>query len=562
MVSSMVKAAMVAVGVWSTSTCAQGADFSIPSKYTTWDNENWALSTNELIQGQFQSRMNLANGYLGLGLAAAGPFFEADRNLTDPNGELPINGWPLDNPRQTFCSIAGFWDSQPNTTRTNFPWLLQYGGESVISGVPHWAAIVFEFGGAFLDATVDNSTISGFTSSLSAKEGLAKWSYTWTPNESSTQFNVSYTLLISRRRPNAAAIQADITPSADANGTVTDILDGRSAVRSVFVNRSMDDTSIYTSVSPHGLSNITAFIVSSANFTQSTVNQTSRRQALASEFVSGNDSTIAQTWDINLKANETTTLFKFIGGASNDAFNDPEAVARNASSSGVSAGWDALLAEHTAAWAEILPIDSIDDYADSAGTLPDDPNIQDLQIISVMTPFYLLQNTLPDGSGTGLDDNSISVGGIAEDPYAGLVFWDADLFMSPGLVASHPSYARTIANYRVARSGQARNNALGNGYSNNSILFPWTSARFGNCTATGPCTDYQYHLNSDIAVMLHQHRNITGDEEWWKNEAWPIYEAVAYMYSELLKYNSTTQKWDVFNMTDPVGPGLQRLTHF
>ncbi|KAI9889158.1 MAG: hypothetical protein M1814_005749 [Vezdaea aestivalis] len=531
----------------------QAANFNIPSTYTSWDNDNWVISTNALIQGQFQSRLNLANGYLGLGLAAAGPFFEADRNLTDPNGPLPINGWPLDDPRQTFCSVVGFWDSQRNTTRTNFPWLLQNGGESVMSGIPHWPAVVFEFGGQHLDATVDNTTISSFSSSLSAKEGVAKWSYTWAPKDSTTTFKLNFTLIVSRSRPNAAAVRADITSSADVSGTVTDLLDGRSAVRSTFVNKSMDimNPTIYSAVSPNGLANVTAFVVSTANFSTSAVNQTSRRQAQGSNFVSSNESTIAQTWDISLKAGQIATLYKFIGGASADAFQSPLSVAQNASSAAMTAGWDNLLAEHTAAWAQILPKESVDDYALPSGKLPEDPNIKDLQITSVLTPFYLLQNTLPGDAGTGLSDNSISVGGIAEAPYAGLVFWDADLFMSPGLVASHPSYARTIANYRIAKSGQARANARENGYSNNSILYPWTSARFGNCTATGPCTDYQYHLNSDIAQMLLQHRNISGDEDWWRKEAWPIYESVAYMYSELLEYNSSTQKWDIFNMTDP-----------
>ena len=534
---------------------AQAADFNIPATYSTYDHNNWILSTNELIQAQFQSRINLANGYLGLGLAAAGPFYEADKNLTDPNGgPLPTNGWPLDSPRQTFCSIAGFWDSQPNTTRTNFPELLKKGGESVISGIPHWGAILFEFGGAFLDATVNNSTITGFNSSLSAKQGLATWTYTWTPSGSQTQFRVVYTLFVSRSRPNVAAVRADITASKDANGTVSDILDGRSAVRSTAINKGMDPnvSSIYSAVYPNGLSNITAFVVSSADFSAVAINQSSRRVGNNSAYISENETTIAQSFDIKLKAGETATLFKYIGGASADAFSNPEQTSRNASTSARSTGWDALLTEHQAAWEELLPRESVDDYSNADGTLPSDPDIQDLQIISVFTPFYLLQNTLPDGLGKGLDDNSISVGGISEEPYGGLVFWDADIFMSPGLVASHPKYARTIANYRIAKAGQAHQNALDNGFTNDAILYPWTSARFGNCTGTGPCVDYQYHLNSDIAQMLLQHRNITGDEQWWHDEAWPIYQSVAYMYAELLHYNGSTQKWDIINMTDPV----------
>lgn len=42
----------------------------------TWDDDNWRLSTTLLDQGHYQSRMSLANGYLGINVAAAGPFFE------------------------------------------------------------------------------------------------------------------------------------------------------------------------------------------------------------------------------------------------------------------------------------------------------------------------------------------------------------------------------------------------------------------------------------------------------------------------------------------------------
>ncbi|KAI9852623.1 MAG: hypothetical protein M1838_000071 [Thelocarpon superellum] len=531
----------------------QAADFSIPSKFTRWDNENWTLSTDQLIQAQFQSRLNLANGYLGCAFAAAGPFFEADKNLTDAKGDIPTNGWPLDSPRLTFCSLVGFWDSQPNTSSTNFPWLLQDGGESVISGVPHWGGIIFEVGGLQLDATVDNTTVSNFQSTFSAKDGLATWSYTWAPSTTNgTEFNISYSLFLSRARSQVAAVRADIVASSDINATVTDLLDGRSAPRSTAMGKGMDQntSSIYAAVSPNGLSNITAYIVSSADFSATAVDPASR--ILSNQtWLPSNQSTIGQTFDLTLEAGQTSTLYKFIGGASSDAFGDPQAAARNASTSAMMVSWDALLAETQTAWAEILPSSSIDDYADANGSLPSDPNVQELQVASVMSPYYLLQNTLRLDAGPGLDNNSIVVSGISSESYGGLVFWDADIFMSPGLVLSHPEYARTIANYRISRSGQARINAASNNFSCDAILFPWTSSRFGNCTATGPCTDYEYHINGDIAQMLLQHRNVTGDEQWWRAKAWPVYEGIAQMFSELLKYNQTTQKYDIKNMTDP-----------
>ncbi|KAI9886287.1 MAG: hypothetical protein M1823_001896 [Watsoniomyces obsoletus] len=535
---------------------AQGGDFSIPSAYTGWDNDQWVLSTKELIQGQYQSRLGLANGYLGCAQAAVGPFFEADVNLTNPDGgTLPLNGWPLDNPRQTFCTIAGFWNSQPNTTRTNFPWLLQNGGESVISGLPHWGGIILEVNGTHLDGEVTNTTIRDFQSSLSARHGVANWTYNWAPaNTDGITFDVRYTAFVSRTRPNVAAIRADITPSRDCEGTITDLLDGRSAVRTTFDSKAMrgDSLSIHSAVHPLGLPNITAVIESTLAFHGAVeANNGSRRLADQPWLPSANESTIGQTLDVRMRGGQTATVIKYVGGASSDGFENPGETARNASRDAAAVGWDALLTEHQAAWEQLMNEQRIDDYRKPDGTLPEDPNVRDLQIISIMTPYYLLQNTLPAGDRPELAQYSISVSGLTGDSYAGFVFWDADLFMSPGMVVAHPEYARQIAEYRIRLAPQARINAEANGFSNGSVLYPWTSARFGNCTATGPCTDYQYHLNSDIAIMLLQHRNVTGDEDWWRSKAWPIFDGVAQMFSELLKFNETTQRYDIRNYTDP-----------
>ena len=36
---------------------------------TTWDDATWRLTTTSLDQGHYESRMSLANGYLGINLA-------------------------------------------------------------------------------------------------------------------------------------------------------------------------------------------------------------------------------------------------------------------------------------------------------------------------------------------------------------------------------------------------------------------------------------------------------------------------------------------------------------
>jgi trehalose/maltose hydrolase-like predicted phosphorylase len=489
--------------------------------------------------------------YTGASLSAAGPFFETDVNQTDANGPEPTNGWPLFDTRISFATISGFYDVQQNGSGTNYPWLNQYGWESFISGIPHPTAIVFAFGDNFLDATVKNTTISDFQSKITFKTGVGEWSYTWSPPSCSALFNVSYTAFYSRERPNVLAVRASITPSDDINGTVTDILDGRSAARSYLNAKGMDPNGsmIYTSVHPNGLANITGYVVSGANFSNAYTNISSRA-AGNGPYVSQNDSTISQSFNIHLKKGETATFYKYVGVASNDKFPDAESTARDAQEAAQSDGWDTLFNEHVTAWSKILTPDSVDDFTDPAtGELPDDVNTEILQIASVANTYYLLQSLQPDGSG--LNDNSVSVGGLVSDSYAGLVFWDADYWMAPGLNLAFPGWSKQISNFRIKQHPQALANAAFNGYPEGSALYSWTAGRYGNCTGTGPCVDYEYHLNYDIAFNLFQQYNITNNLTWFNNGPRQVIESAANMTGNLLKYNETTKTYWLHNMTDP-----------
>lgn len=81
------------------------------------------------------------------------------------------------------------------------------------------------------------------------------------------------------------------------------------------------------------------------------------------------------------------------------------------------------------------------------------------------------------------------------------------------------------------------------------------SARFGNCTGVGPCYDYEYHINNDIALAQWQYYLATGNVTWLQNDGYPVISAVADMWTSLVKrVNSNTSSaytYQTFNLTDP-----------
>jgi Glycosyl hydrolase family 65 central catalytic domain len=149
------------------------------------------------------------------------------------------------------------------------------------------------------------------------------------------------------------------------------------------------------------------------------------------------------------------------------------------------------------------------------------------------------------------------VSGLGSDSYAGQVFWDAEVWMQPGLVATFPYAAKGISNYRVARFPQAQANIKTayqssknkTHFSDSGAIYSWTSGRYGNCTATGPCWDYEYHINGDIALAFTNYWLTSGDTSFFRNELFPVHDAIATTYSEVLQKNGSY--WSLTNATDP-----------
>lgn len=526
-----------------------------------WDDDSWSIINRNLDQGHYQSRMSLSNGYLGINVASVGPFFEVDKQVDGDN----INGWPLFDRRQTFSTISGFYGWEEQTNGSNYPWLYQYGGESIISGVPHWSGLLIESDGAILNASVNLEDIEDFSSKLDMSSGILSWYYDWKP-AGGVSIGVEYNMFVHKLYVNQAAVQLKLTASHNTSVTIYDVLDGDGAVRAEFVDKKyeVDSPTIWSAVRPSNITNVEAYIYSTIRC-GSDIDMGTRAEVADGVF-GANQSSIAQSVKINLYPQKTVVVEKFVGGASSDAYDDPQTTAHQASLSGAAEGFSGLVVSHVSEWESIMTRDSVDRYHLPNGTLPDDENIQELQIMAVSNPFNVLQNTVGQNAIAAAGDNkklgtgSIPVCGLGSNCYGGLIFWDAEIWMGPGLQVSHPDAMQQIIRYREERFSQAQENvkmAFSSSqnrtgqFSAGGAVFPWTSGRHGNCTATGPCFDYEYHINGDIAISLWNHYVITGDGEYFKENLLPMYNAIAYFYGELLTLNRSSGFYNLLNATDP-----------
>ncbi|TVY73530.1 Cell wall acid trehalase [Lachnellula suecica] len=524
-----------------------------------WDDESMTMFVegsrlSRSLNGMFQARHSLGNGYIADDMSNFGPFWEKDINQTHANGTV-INSWPMKSPRQASSGLKGFYGIYQEEMGANYPELLVNGSESIISGIPYFHELNFGCAGQVLNATVDNTTVSNYRRALCYYNGTEKWSYDWQPKGTNVSFSIVLTAWTSRVRENLAVTRLEITPiGGDANGVIIDKFDGRAAIRSHldFKGLSANSTSIYVSVRPNGISdNTTAFLYSKVDINASAC---TRQQA----DVSGDNSSmsIGQQWEIDLVEGQTQVITKYVGIADSKHFTNGEETAQNAASKAYQDGYDALLSEHVEAWNVIMEKRWMPSYRDPrTGLLPTtNPMLNVLQAAVTVDRFFIFQNLLPN-DGTGLNYGSVAVGGIASDSYAGMIFWDAEAWMAPPVVLSNPEYALNFINYRLQRLPQAMENTQTEyaqskyPFPKGSALYSWTSGEFGNATATGPVLDYQYHINTDISLFYLMYKYVTSNAVYFKTELWPSIMAMTTGLTAVL--HAENGGWSIHNMTDP-----------
>ncbi|RFU81709.1 carbohydrate-binding module family 32 [Trichoderma arundinaceum] len=458
------------------------------------DSDPWILSTNQFIANFYQSTPYVANGYFGQRLPAEG---------------------------------VGYWIYQDNSTGGYMLNLTTEDGQTYAPGV-------------------ESSTIKDFHQSFSIRNGIVQTNITWNPFGDRATYQLNYTVIAHRARLNLGIVRLDLAADQNVRLKITDILDGAGAVRAEFNDKSFEeDATIWTSVNPSGIGYCTAYVVSTVKF-ETTGNaglddmqheSRTRHNGGGYPWVSINSSTIAQTWDWGLRRGDTLTVYKFVGIGSTAAFPaNTLSVVKDVAMLARSAAWDTLISEHTEKW------DAIWDDADII--IPDN---RDLQTRTRASLFHILTNLLPED--TGFANNSISVGGLSSDSYAGLIFWDSDTWIFPSVLSLHPQYAAGINNYRGLRLNQAVENARY--YNFSGALYPWTSGRYGNCTGTGPCFGYQYHINADIALAHWQYFQQTNDLTWLAKKGWPLIREVANMFASYVFHNNSTGQYETIQMGEP-----------
>jgi trehalose/maltose hydrolase-like predicted phosphorylase len=111
--------------------------------------------------------------------------------------------------------------------------------------------------------------------------------------------------------------------------------------------------------------------------------------------------------------------------------------------------------------------------------------------------------------------------------YYGHVFWDADVWMMPALLALNPSLARSMLDYRYEGLDAARKRAAARGF--RGALFPWEAAERGSDDTPGLSMggEFQHHISADVGLAAWNYFLVTRDLQWLRERGYPLLQQTA-----------------------------------
>lgn len=192
---------------------------------------------------------------------------------------------------------------------------------------------------------------------------------------------------------------------------------------------------------------------------------------------------------------------------------DEEAVRRVARGAGT--GFDILQARNREAWDDIWKARIV-----VRGASPEHQALIDAAV------FYL------NSSVHAASPSSTSIFGLATwrdyHYYFGHVMWDVDAFCLPPVILFQPKAARAMLDFRTRTLDAARGTARIS--DRDGLQFPWQAAPMSGHEATpgsGSAAHHEDHVSLHVARAFSLYADISGDEAFLEENAWPVVSGVA-----------------------------------
>ncbi len=389
--------------------------------------------------------------------------------------------------------LAGFYARPPGSTEVQQR-----------ANIPTWSTLQLAVGGR--PFSLSTGSVAGWRQQINLHTGVISTTARWTAPDGRVT-DLRYDVFTDRARAYVGVVRLRLTPHWSGSAGVTDLIDGRPATltRQVRKGGNLAAQQDWETIRTVG-TGIAASLASRLAVTPSTAAGRPDRVSRSQQ------QSVGQRIRLSVTRGHTYTVTKYVGVLTSQVASRPAAAARSQAKAAASAGYARLLAENTAAWGRLW-----------AGRVDIHGNARLASEVNA-SQFYLWANTR-----AGVDW-SISPAGLSSNGYDGHIFWDAETWMFPSLLAQHPDLAAGMNAYRYQRLGAARRHARATGY--RGARYPWESALDGTEQIPPPVSVnseglYEQHITADIALAQWQYYLATGDRHWLRTRGWPVLSGAA-----------------------------------
>ncbi|HWE09393.1 MAG TPA: discoidin domain-containing protein [Solirubrobacteraceae bacterium] len=461
-----------------------------------------SISTSQFVN-RFDAEPYVGNGYFSQRVPAAG------MGLLTGLGKI---GWPLGTPRFTQALAAGLY-ARTNASVAYYPTETK----QVIALIPTWSTLTFATprGDTYSPRTVRASQISRYRQTENLQAGTVTTTGTWrSPRGQRARF--TYQLFTDLSRKHVGVVSLTLTPQWNGRTTVTGLLDGRGASHLLPAGAGVNRRT-------H-----TSFVNSLAIGTRFRVAESSTLRFAPTLVRDGaiarkRSQTAGEQITFIAHRGRTYTFTKYVAVVTSRDSKRPSTDAYAASLQAARRGKRALQSENGRAWAGIW---------NSRVLVSGDAPLQRAINANTYDLYASIRSDSPDAIGPS---------GLSSNGYAGMIFWDSDIWMYPAILATHPEIARAAVDYRFNTLKAAEHDAAANGYQ--GAFFPWTAGDdgytgndcYGTTTAANDkitsdpnfsCSE-ELHLQADIAMSQWEYYQATGDRTWLQQHGWPVLQALA-----------------------------------
>ncbi|PZX20732.1 maltose phosphorylase [Breznakibacter xylanolyticus] len=235
---------------------------------------------------------------------------------------------------------------------------------------------------------------------------------------------------------------------------------------------------------------------------------------------------------------QVATIVKYVAVSSslNHAPDHLVDAATQSAQAAMHKGFDTMLAEHKAKWA--------DKWTHSDIRIKGDVEAQQ----GIRFNIFQLNQTY-----TG-EDARLNVGpkGFTGEKYGGTTYWDTEAYCIPFFISTAPAeVTRNLLVYRYKHLQKAIENAQKLGFTNGAALYPMVTINGEECHNEWEITFEEIHRNGAIAFAIHNYLRHTGDNGYLAEYGAEVLMGIARFWSQRITWSHERNKYVMLGVTGP-----------